>query len=513
MVYPPSGIANSTGSAWGTSYGTSGSGTTVALTASPTFTGTVTMPLTTAGIVTTTSGGVIGSEASATVAQGGTGTNTLTSHGVVIGQGTSAVNITAAGTSGQPLLSGGASADPAYGTLGAKYGGTALDTSSSTGVPLVTAGTWSAIGYTAHDLIGDSGSAYGKVALDGTLGLTAGTLAVTTATTSQLGAVKPDGTTITITGGVISSSAGSGTQLNDTNGNAVIKTTPTISPVNQFTASAATTGNAPSISATGTDTNIPILLTPKGNAATQSAAPIALLGLAFQTTSPFSSSPPTVPTATTGTCSSNVCSNDAAVACTKTADCNLGAVVGVSNNSAGFGIATKSFLNWMGMNPNNGGVVPGDCVAYASDATINYLDTTDSGIPCSQATQIQAFSQSSTLPESDFPKGTPIGGCHMMTVKLQIDTFTGTGTCTEQLTPQIIYQSCNSTGTTRTTIQPVGLLSALAVNGNNQSYPIGTYPLYTASGSAIGVSMIWAAPINGSCPGVGYKYTATLSVN
>lgn len=42
-------------------------------TASPTFTGTVTTPLTTAGLVTTTSGGVIGSEANATVAQGGTG--------------------------------------------------------------------------------------------------------------------------------------------------------------------------------------------------------------------------------------------------------------------------------------------------------------------------------------------------------------------------------------------------------------------------------------------------------
>lgn len=42
MVYPAAGIANSTGSAWGTSYSTSGSGTVVALTASPTFTGTAT---------------------------------------------------------------------------------------------------------------------------------------------------------------------------------------------------------------------------------------------------------------------------------------------------------------------------------------------------------------------------------------------------------------------------------------------------------------------------------------
>ena len=38
MVYPGTGIPNSTGTAWGTSYTTSGSGTTVALTASPVFT-------------------------------------------------------------------------------------------------------------------------------------------------------------------------------------------------------------------------------------------------------------------------------------------------------------------------------------------------------------------------------------------------------------------------------------------------------------------------------------------
>jgi len=38
MVYPGAGIANSTGSAWGTSYSTSGSGTTVALATSPTLT-------------------------------------------------------------------------------------------------------------------------------------------------------------------------------------------------------------------------------------------------------------------------------------------------------------------------------------------------------------------------------------------------------------------------------------------------------------------------------------------
>ncbi len=43
QAYPGAGVANSTGSAWGTSYGTSGTGSTVALTNGPTFNGTTTL--------------------------------------------------------------------------------------------------------------------------------------------------------------------------------------------------------------------------------------------------------------------------------------------------------------------------------------------------------------------------------------------------------------------------------------------------------------------------------------
>ncbi|MES2367581.1 MAG: hypothetical protein V4563_17025 [Pseudomonadota bacterium] len=50
------------------------------------------------------------------VAAGGTGDATLTNHGVLVGQGTSAVAVTAAGTALQVLQSGGASADPVYST-------------------------------------------------------------------------------------------------------------------------------------------------------------------------------------------------------------------------------------------------------------------------------------------------------------------------------------------------------------------------------------------------------------
>lgn len=53
----------------------------------------------------------------ASVSGGGTGVATLTSHGVLIGQGTASVNVTSPGTAGQVLLSNGASADPSFGAV------------------------------------------------------------------------------------------------------------------------------------------------------------------------------------------------------------------------------------------------------------------------------------------------------------------------------------------------------------------------------------------------------------
>lgn len=60
------------------------------------------------------------------VGYGGTGASSLTDHGVLFGSGAAAISASGAGTSGQPLLSGGAAADPDWGTLGANYGGTGL---------------------------------------------------------------------------------------------------------------------------------------------------------------------------------------------------------------------------------------------------------------------------------------------------------------------------------------------------------------------------------------------------
>jgi hypothetical protein len=78
---------------------------------------------------------ILTSNAAVTVVQGGTGATTLTSHGVMIGNGTSAVNVIGAGTAGQILQSGGAGSDPSWST--AIYPSTA----GSAGSLLVSNGT------------------------------------------------------------------------------------------------------------------------------------------------------------------------------------------------------------------------------------------------------------------------------------------------------------------------------------------------------------------------------------
>lgn len=57
---------------------------------------------------------------------GGLGTNSPTANGVLIGQGSSTVHSTSAGSAGQPLLAGGLGVDPNWGTLSVSFGGTGL---------------------------------------------------------------------------------------------------------------------------------------------------------------------------------------------------------------------------------------------------------------------------------------------------------------------------------------------------------------------------------------------------
>jgi hypothetical protein len=65
------------------------------------------------GVLTNDGSGTL-SWGSASVANGGTGAASLTAHGIVIGNGTSAVNVTGAGNAGQVLTSNGSSSDPTY---------------------------------------------------------------------------------------------------------------------------------------------------------------------------------------------------------------------------------------------------------------------------------------------------------------------------------------------------------------------------------------------------------------
>jgi hypothetical protein len=71
-----------------------------------------------ATLVANLEGGTISSLASAiTVPNGGTGAATFTANGVMFGNGTDALGVTAAGTAGQVLLSGGSGAAPSFGNI------------------------------------------------------------------------------------------------------------------------------------------------------------------------------------------------------------------------------------------------------------------------------------------------------------------------------------------------------------------------------------------------------------
>lgn len=124
--------------------------------ATPVFSGTATGTYTLGGTPSIAASALTGQLG---VANGGTGTFTLTAHGVVLGQGTSNVNVTTAGTAGQVFTSGGASADGAYAdpvggtnslsTLGSAFNitgttGTYQDTGLSVSLP--SAGTYMVIG-------------------------------------------------------------------------------------------------------------------------------------------------------------------------------------------------------------------------------------------------------------------------------------------------------------------------------------------------------------------------------
>ena len=81
MVYPGAGIANSTGSAWGTSYSTTGSGTVVALATSPTLVTPILGTPTSGALTNCTSIPVNQATGTLPVANGGTGATATTGSG------------------------------------------------------------------------------------------------------------------------------------------------------------------------------------------------------------------------------------------------------------------------------------------------------------------------------------------------------------------------------------------------------------------------------------------------
>jgi Repeat of unknown function (DUF5907) len=135
-----------------------------------------------------------------TPANGGTGLATLTAHAVLLGEGTSNVAFATIGTAGRMLLDQGGGADPLF----AAMSGDATITNAG----LLTVGA-NAITYAkfqqvaATSLVGNpTGSLanMGGITLGSTLNFSGTTLNATTATSSQLGAVKFDNSTITLNG-------------------------------------------------------------------------------------------------------------------------------------------------------------------------------------------------------------------------------------------------------------------------------------------------------------------------
>ena len=169
-AYPGAGIPLSTGSAWGTSYATSGTGTTIALTVSPALTGTPTAPTATAGTNTTqiaTTAYVVGTAFSAALpGQGGNAGKFVTTDGTTASW--SFVPLTSGVSGILPVANGGTGASDAataLTNLGAYPAANPSGFTSNTGTVTSVSGTGTVNGITLTGTVTTSGS----LTLGGTL--------------------------------------------------------------------------------------------------------------------------------------------------------------------------------------------------------------------------------------------------------------------------------------------------------------------------------------------------------
>ena len=205
MVYPASGIPNSTGSAWGTSYSTTGSGTVVALATSPTFV-TPVLGTPSSGTLTSCTGLPVGSGIS------GLGTGVATALAIAVGS--AGAFVTNGGALGTP--SSGVATNLTGTASGLSIGGNAATATSATSATTATNATNIAI----TDNTSSSSTYYPVLSLN-TTGNNAATTSSTkisfVPSTGVFTATSFSGAGTGLTGTASSLTAGTATTANATN--------------------------------------------------------------------------------------------------------------------------------------------------------------------------------------------------------------------------------------------------------------------------------------------------------